>query len=372
MRYIKRIRLKNFQSYKDEEIFLNPGLNILLGSSDSGKSAIMRAISFVFYNNPRNKTLIHNGETETKVEIEFSDGTIVSRILGERNAYEYTLPDGSSGSVDRIDKSIPEEIQKMLGNPPSDDFNGFICYADQFSKMFLVDLSPTDLPRSLSNLAGIEILEETAKELMSSYKGIEKQTKSDEKKLKSLIEERSIYGHVDSFEELLNEANILAQEIFAIEKEIIDLSDFIEGLNLEIDENCILECEKLIFRIYEALHVINEVINDANDIESLSIFNIAIGENNEDEIIKSLNEILVEIKISEKEISLANELSNELYEYISINNEYRIIKESGINLTGEYKILQKELEEAEKDLQDYKQYLVDEKIQCEACGSVLS
>jgi len=52
-RYIKTITLKNFQSYKNQVIHCKPGLNLLIGTSDSGKSAILRAISFVLYNYPK-------------------------------------------------------------------------------------------------------------------------------------------------------------------------------------------------------------------------------------------------------------------------------------------------------------------------------
>ena len=41
---IPRIRIQNFQSHKDTEIHLSPGLNVVIGSGDSGKSAILRAI----------------------------------------------------------------------------------------------------------------------------------------------------------------------------------------------------------------------------------------------------------------------------------------------------------------------------------------
>jgi exonuclease SbcC len=371
-RSIKKITLKNFQSYKDQEILLKPGLNLLLGSSDSGKSAILRAISFVFYNNPRSKTLIHNGESETSVKIEFSDGTKVTRILGDRNAYEYVRPDGTSGSVDRIDKSIPDEIKKLLGNPPEDDFNGYISYADQFSKMFLVDLNPTDLPRSMSNLARIEILEETAKELMSSYKSIEKQTKIDEKKLKSLAEERSIYAHIDNYDLTMCEINKLTKEIIDTEEEIIALSEFISDVNLEINENCIIECNKLLLLIDKALSDLSFIIKESNDIESLSIFNIAIGNRNEEQIINSLEAIMNDINQAEKEFSAISDINKDLIGYISINDEYSFIKESGISLTNEYKIFQKELELAENDLKNYKQFLIDEKIACEACGSIIT
>ena len=52
MKYLKQITLKNFQSHKDSTIQLDRGLNAIIGPSDSGKSAIIRAIKWVLYNEP--------------------------------------------------------------------------------------------------------------------------------------------------------------------------------------------------------------------------------------------------------------------------------------------------------------------------------
>lgn len=41
---IRSIQIQNFQSHQDTEIPLHPGLNVIHGSGDSGKSAILRAI----------------------------------------------------------------------------------------------------------------------------------------------------------------------------------------------------------------------------------------------------------------------------------------------------------------------------------------
>ena len=49
---ISKIELKNIQSHKDTTIELDPGINIIVGSSNNGKSTIMRAINWVTYNRP--------------------------------------------------------------------------------------------------------------------------------------------------------------------------------------------------------------------------------------------------------------------------------------------------------------------------------
>ena len=45
MKYLKTVILENFQSHKHTSIEFNEGLNVILGPSDSGKSAIIRELN---------------------------------------------------------------------------------------------------------------------------------------------------------------------------------------------------------------------------------------------------------------------------------------------------------------------------------------
>ena len=50
MIYIKKIELHNFQSHEYTEMEFDRGLNVILGNSDVGKTAILRAIKWALYN----------------------------------------------------------------------------------------------------------------------------------------------------------------------------------------------------------------------------------------------------------------------------------------------------------------------------------
>ena len=248
-RYIKSIKIKNFQSWKDETITFEPGLNLILGTSHSGKSAILRAISFVLYNYPNNNEVIVQkcGPTEAQVTLEFSDGVKVTRTKGGEDINEImvTLPNGKKITKNKIGKDLPEEINKYLGYPPQDKLNGFISYSDQWSKMFLIDLSDTDLPRSLSSLTGIEILEESAKQLMQSYKSIEKQNKIDEKEYKSLLEESQGYSYVEQYEAKIKDLDVMLQAAGKLENKIDYLDKMLEFVYTE-SENQLKKCDTYI------------------------------------------------------------------------------------------------------------------------------
>ena len=76
---IKQLRLKNFQSHEDTVLDFVPGLNVLLGNSDTGKSAIVRAIRWLFYNEPAGDEFLQRGKSLVEVEAEFYDGSRLKR-----------------------------------------------------------------------------------------------------------------------------------------------------------------------------------------------------------------------------------------------------------------------------------------------------
>jgi len=90
---IEKIWLKNFQIHKKLEIKFDKNFNIIVGANDSGKSSIIRAIHWVFYNSPSGdwmRMINKDGEMEkATVKILFKDGTIIKRIKGNGiNKYE--------------------------------------------------------------------------------------------------------------------------------------------------------------------------------------------------------------------------------------------------------------------------------------------
>jgi DNA repair exonuclease SbcCD ATPase subunit len=197
-RYITQVKLKNFQDHADTTIDFTNGINLIVGSSDAGKSAILRAINLVFHNNFKRDTYIRHGEKECSVSVKFSDGVEVTRIKGEDvNSYLLTDAEGNIHSFPKVGTGIPDEIKKNLGNPPLDDKKRPISYSDQMSSLFLVDLSSSDLPRTLSELTGIQHLQTSAELLSKTARSYDRSIKDKKEKIEKLETELDNYSYVD-------------------------------------------------------------------------------------------------------------------------------------------------------------------------------
>ena len=182
-RKIKSVKLINFQNHKFSKISLSDGLNLLVGSSDSGKTAIARAIDFVIHNNSEGNDYVHIGEKFATVEIEFCDGSIIKRSKGDRlNKVEYKYPDDEEFTVrSSFGDAYKEDVLAFLGNPPKSKALGSMAYSNQSNKNFLVDLPESQLPGVISDLVGVSDLEEGSHLLSSKVKSLDVQIKSVEK-----------------------------------------------------------------------------------------------------------------------------------------------------------------------------------------------
>lgn len=75
---ITRLLLKNFKQYRgSHEVLFKPGLNLIQGSNDAGKSTLFHAICFAFFNytpvlGSATQPLITQGEPFTEVTVEFT------------------------------------------------------------------------------------------------------------------------------------------------------------------------------------------------------------------------------------------------------------------------------------------------------------
>ena len=264
-RYLTEIRLENFQDHRDSVVCLTNGINLIVGSSDAGKSAILRAVNFVFHNNLKGDSFIRHGTTECRVTLKFSDGVEVTRIKGnDVNSYNLKDSEGNNHSFPKVGTSVPEEIKKQLGEPPLDDKKRPIAYADQMANLFLVDLSPADLPRTLSELTGIQNLQSAAETLSKNARSFDRVIKDKNDKIEKLNVELEKYSYVDkdyesieSIEQKLDSINDEIKKTNKARQFIIDNNKIVQeakSLKKKIDLNSKLSNLNVKFKNLEQIY----------------------------------------------------------------------------------------------------------------------
>jgi DNA repair protein SbcC/Rad50 len=107
---ISSVKLQNFQSHKETEIQFSKGVNVIVGQSDCGKTAILRALRWVFTNRPGGDEFRSFWGGETCVTVTLTDGTIITRSKDKSNNL-YTLDDTEFTA---FGTDVPQEIIKAL------------------------------------------------------------------------------------------------------------------------------------------------------------------------------------------------------------------------------------------------------------------
>lgn len=76
--YLSYVKINNFRLFENLNVKLNPGLNILVGANDSGKSALIDAIRYTLGANSNDRAYIteqdfHDNSNELKIQLKFSE-----------------------------------------------------------------------------------------------------------------------------------------------------------------------------------------------------------------------------------------------------------------------------------------------------------
>ena len=222
---IERIELSNFQSHNDSTFEFHPGINVITGQSDSGKTAVVRALRWVAFNQPRGKGFISHWASESNVIISV-DGERIERAVGKSDNY-YRWVDGSLFKA--FGSSVPEEIQKLLN---LNDINLQL----QLDAPFLLSESAGGVARHWNDVANLDVIDLATSNVNKMAKSLERNI-SELKERKDKIEDRlKAYEPLDDIEKELHLVEKLDNEIRDLYSDSADMDIVILNLNGVTDE----------------------------------------------------------------------------------------------------------------------------------------
>lgn len=147
---IKQLRITKYQSHDRAVLDFRPGVNLIVGDSDCGKSALLRALRWLVFNRPSGFTFqshwAKKGE-DTAVEVALSDGNVARRVRNNKDN-QYSLSTLEE-LLEAVRTDVPEEVKGVLR---MDALN----VQRQGDKPFLLDESPPEVARVLNTVAGLD------------------------------------------------------------------------------------------------------------------------------------------------------------------------------------------------------------------------
>ena len=201
MNFIEKIILVNFQSHVYSELNLSRGVNVIVGPSDSGKTAIMRALRWNMFNDPSGVEFVREGESEVSVTVRFQNHVEVERRRSRsKNQYILRRPDEEELVFEGFGKNVPAEIEEaisikkiMLDDKKSLPLN----FSDQLDGPFLLQETDAYKAQAIGRMVGVDLLDETMRDTLRDKKQISIRRELMEKDLEETEETLNAFSDLD-------------------------------------------------------------------------------------------------------------------------------------------------------------------------------
>lgn len=193
---IKKLVIENFQSHEKTELNLAPGVNVITGVSQSGKTAILRALHWLLHNRPsgeRFRSWFASGAT--KVMIETSEGDRIWHVKDDK-INSYTV---GSNVFDKIGRDIPDMVQSALRISE-------LNIQRQLDKPFLVTSSAGEVAKTINRITRLEMVDEWISDLTSSINSINREKDQLEGEIDSHAEKIKSYRVLVDLQPILDRA----------------------------------------------------------------------------------------------------------------------------------------------------------------------
>jgi DNA repair exonuclease SbcCD ATPase subunit len=165
MSSLRKLTVENFQSHEHSEVIFGPGLNVIVGPSDFGKSALVRALRWLFYNEPRGANFISAWARTCRVTVEMDDGATITRLRStagkKENQYILRRP-GENEQVYTDLRDISLEIIRALDvrKVQVDEHNSVeLNFGAQLDGPFLLTENGAVRAKVIGQLGGVHILD---------------------------------------------------------------------------------------------------------------------------------------------------------------------------------------------------------------------
>jgi exonuclease SbcC len=217
---IKRLSLRNFQAHRNLRLDLDEHVTTIVGPSDAGKSAVIRALRWLVFNRPIGTAFIREGEDRARVKLEL-DETSITRTRGKANTYQI----GEDTPMKSFGNDVPEPVTELLRMGP-------LNFQAQHDAPFWFCETPGEVSRQLNQIVNLEIIDTTLAALSSRVKKANAAVEISTERLEKAKKERSEFKFARKMAKDLEEIEGLAEEVDEKGSQI----DSLDGLIAKVQE----------------------------------------------------------------------------------------------------------------------------------------
>ncbi len=292
LRKIEEVVLINWMSHLHSVIKFDARMNVITGTSDSGKSAVYRALEYIYHMGQEGYRSFHPGWIRHKasnaiIQVKYDDGYMLERVKGEKNEVRLYKDNEIVYEKLKAGTTYDKEILDFLGHPPYEKSLGSFSFSHQHDPAFLVSQSKDAIPKIISKLSNSGDYDRAAELLKTENLSFNPIIKSSEAKIKEIKNELNLFvdldddiAKYDALETAIEEAEDIEKTMLSLQNIIIsarnkkrDLDSLIELNNKEQDKLACLDnldsIQVIADQIKSLKNYANEIFDKEQDIAEL-------------------------------------------------------------------------------------------------------
>jgi exonuclease SbcC len=259
---IKSLTIQNFQSHKNTTLEFDKGVNVITGSSDSGKTSIVRALRWLVWNRPGGDSFRSYWGGDTIVTVITDNATDISRSKGASgNLYK-----AGENSFVGFSTNVPQEVQDLL---KMDEIN----LQQQLDSPFLLSETPGNVAQYFNKIANLDKIDSTTSNINSAIRKINADIQYTNEQINKYEQKLNEFPDLEAIEKQLNRierkevrCDDLYENIQKMKRVIANINSLDNEIEIESD---LLQYEKTINLLLTKLNnkkSLNQSITDFKNV----------------------------------------------------------------------------------------------------------
>jgi exonuclease SbcC len=229
---IKSLKILNFQSHEKSKLDFSTGVNVIVGTSDSGKTAIIRALRWLIWNRPSGDAIRSNWGGGCTVIVDTEEDDIVVRGKDKTDTYQLSRSGGKSLVFKAFGTSVPQEIADLL---KINEIN----LQGQLDAPFLLSSSPGEVAQHFNKVARLDKIDKATGNINSAIRELTADIKYKEVDEARLEEQVKQFDYLDKFEaevEVLEEMEKRSVTLKNAQRKLADLIRKATDITEQVEE----------------------------------------------------------------------------------------------------------------------------------------
>lgn len=225
----KSVSIQNFQSHAKTELDFHEGVNVIVGTTDGGKTAIIRALRWLIWNRPSGDALRSRWGGATNVQLETEEG-VITRSKDKIDKYTLRLKGQEDIEFKAIGTSVPAEIQRVLNISE-------INLQNQHDSTFLLSDTPGAVATHFNKVARLDRIDSATsaingwiRGLKSDVSHLETDIATEKAKLPQFENLEKFEIEIEALEQMEGKVVTMRSRYSTLEKDIVRITNLEEEI----------------------------------------------------------------------------------------------------------------------------------------------